>query len=381
MPYDRRVWNEALSAKEFGYDVSVISPAYSDHRDNQNTIQGIRIYRHPTIKEGRNKLEIIREYANAMFWEIILAIKIYIERPFHLIHGANPPDHLFLIALMFRFLGVKYIFDHHDLSPETYVAKFGEKGFAYKVLLLMERLSFKAAHLVISTNESYKRIAIQRGGKRPGKIVVVRNGPDTKEIPDLPGNPKFREGFSYLVGYVGIIGQQEGIENLLEIVNHTVRNRNRTDIRFIVIGFGPHLSCVVKKARDMGLARYITFTGYVPDHDLYEMLASFDVCVNPEYRNQFTDQSTMIKIMEYMAFGRPILQFYTKEGEISAGSSAVYIRENDTSQFADELIKLLEDPEKRSRMGAIGKQRIKDALSWDLQKQHLKAAYERVLHS
>lgn len=379
-PPDARVWNEALAAREFGYEVSVIGPRDNLRGDNRRVIKDIQIYRHPRPRERSGKFPLILEYLNAAFWELLLSIRVYLNNPFQVIHGANPPDHIFLIAILFKLTGVKYIFDHHDITPENYAAKFGSKGIIYRLLLIMEWLTFKSANLVVSTNESYANIAKERGGKQEKDIIVVRNGPDLSRIPSAGPNPKLREGFQYLVGYVGVIGQQEGIENLLTAVRYIVEEKKRNDIKFIIVGPGPHLNAVRNQAKEMQLDRYVKFTGYIPKKELVEVLTTADVCINPEYANEFTDKSTMIKVMEYMAFGKPIIQFYTKEGEVTAGEAAIYIRENNAAKFADAIIDLLDDPARRKKMGEIGKYRISEMFGWAIQKQHLREAYNRVLH-
>lgn len=379
VPFDLRVWNEARAAKEFGYDVTVICPSDARRKDTRPVIEGIRIYVHPQTAEGHSQLSQVLEYLNASFWEMWLSLRVFLAHRFQVIHAANPPDHLFLIALPFKLLGAKFLFDHHDIAPENYVAKFGRKGFLYKVLLIMERLTFLSADLVVSTNSSYKAIAMTRGGKKDEEVIVVRNGPDLSRMPDVSPDPGLRQGFSHLVGYVGVIGQQEGIENLLAAVAGIVEKARRTDIKFIVVGSGPHLKSLIQRSEAMGLAGYVHFTGFVPDQVLWTVLASSDVCVNPEFGNEFTDRSTMIKIMEYMTFAKPIVQFRTREGEFSAGLSAVNIPGNDVTLFSEAILALLDDPERRRRMGAWGRKRIEDELQWGIQKRRLAEAYRRIL--
>jgi glycosyltransferase involved in cell wall biosynthesis len=379
VPFDLRVWNEARAAKEFGYDVTVICPADARKRDRRPVIDGIRICRHPQMTEGPGRLRLILEYLNATVWEMGLSLRVYLSHPFDVIHGANPPDHLFFIALPFKALGVRYLFDHHDIAPENYRAKFGKKGLFYWLLLGMERMTFLIADLVISTNDSYRTIAIERGGKSPDDVIVVRNGPDLARISGIVPDPGLRAGFRYLVGYVGVIGQQEGLENLLRAVEIIVREKERTDIKFMVVGSGPFLGTLIERSRRMGLERYVHFTGFVPDKVLQTVLASSDVCVNPETGNEFTDKSTMIKIMEYMTFAKPIVQFYTREGEVSAGEAALYVRDNSPASFAEALLGLLGDPERRDRMGALGRRRIEERLEWGKQKAFLAQAYRRLL--
>lgn len=377
VPNDPRVWAEACTAKELGYEVSVICPQDSRKCRDVNT-DGIRIYTHPRPKDRPGKTALLLEYANALFWEIVLSIRIYFNSRFHVIHAANPPDHLFLVALPFKLFGVKYMFDHHDVTPENYVAKFGKKDHLYRILLLMEKLTFRLSDTVISTNESYKRIAMERGGKNAGEVFVVRNGPDLKRLQRVPPREKLRKGFQYLVGYVGVIAQQEGIDNLLRIAQYLVFEKQRKDIKFIIVGSGPYWEQIAELLKKMGLKDNVCLTGFIPDSELYEILSTVDVCVNPEFGNEFTDKSTMIKIMEYMCFGKPIVQFYTTEGAVSAGESALYIRSNSEVEFADALLGLLEDPLKREKMGSVGRRRIEESLGWHIQKVNLKNAYEHI---
>lgn len=378
VPFDKRVWNEACAVRKLGHEVSVICPRDSRKPGDEDT-SGIDIYVHPRPKDRAGKMAILVEYLNAIVWESLIAARIYLKKRFHVIHAANPPDHIFLIALPFKLLGVKFIFDHHDITPENFVAKFGQKGFLYQALMLMEKLTFLTSDVVISTNESYKRLAQGRGHKRADEVFVVRNGPDLERLGPLKPNEQLRNGFNYLVGYVGIISQQEGIDNLLRIADYLVNSMKRNDVKFIVIGSGPYWEQMVALCEKMGLTENVWFTGFVSDSKLYEILSTVDVCVNPEFRNEFTDKSTMIKIMEYMSFGKPIVQFYTTEGAVSAGESAVYVRSNSEQEFAEALNQLLEDPVKRARLGAEGRRRIHESLSWQQQSLNLKSAYEYVL--
>ena len=378
VPHDRRVWAEAQAAKEFGYDVSVICPIDERLQKKYLNIEGIDIYCHSRTEERPDKIGMILEYMNALFWEFILSFKLFFKKRFHVIHAANPPDHIFLIALIFKLFGVKYIFDHHDISPENYVAKYGGKGIFYYILLGMEWLTFRTANLVICTNESYKKIALSRGNKDEENIFVVRNGPNIDKIPLKKPNNKLREGFKYLVGYVGVIGQQEGIENLLDAIKYLVTDKKITDVKFIVVGSGPYWNEIVKIAQAMNVEKYIRFTGYIPDEELYEVLNTADVCINPEFSNPFTDKSTMVKIMEYMTFGKPVVQFETTEGKISAGDASIYVKNNSPKEFADALIDLIQDEEKRQRMGKIGRKKIEEQLGWHIQKLYLQKAYTRI---
>jgi len=373
-PNDVRVYREAKAASEFGYQVSVIAPTWKKEKKFE-VVDGIDVYRHPLPVEGGSKLGLILEYANALFWELFLAIKVYLKKPFHAIHAANPPDHIFIIAFLFKLSGVKYIFDHHDICPENYVAKFSRMDFLYKFLMLFEKFTFRVANIVISTNESYKKIAIGRGRKHPDDVFVVRNGPDKKSVIFSPPNDQHKRGAAYLVGYVGTIGNQEGIDNLLYAVEHLVFKLKRTDIRFIIVGTGTDWQNMVDLSLKLGLQDYVHFTGYIPYKTYWEIIASCDLCVNPEFRNSFTDYSTMLKIMDYLVMSKPVLQYFTIEGQVTAGEAAVYVHENDITRFADALIKLLDNPAQREVMSNVAKERMENILLWKHQKVNLQKAY------
>jgi len=375
---DRRVFQEMTAAQEFGLKVSVISPK-GDRKEFFEIPEGINLYEHPKLIEGKGILGLLIEYCNAFLWEYVFAIWIFLTSRYDIIHAANPPDYIFAIALPFKLFGVKFIFDHHDICPEYFDAKFGRKGMFFRILLWMEWFSFKTADVVISTNQSYREIAIKRGGKNPRDVFIVRNGPNLERLPAIERNESLKDNFRYLVGYVGIIAQQEGVDNLLRSIDHIVNRMNRKDIKFVIVGKGPSLSDMVDLSRKMSLERFVTFTGYIPDSELYEILSTSDVCVNPEFRNKFTDRSTMIKIMEYMTVGAPILQYYTVEGHVTAGKSADYVMENSVELFAEQLISLIQDREKRLRMSREGRERIETTLSWNHQKKHLRDSYLRIL--
>ena len=333
-PEDIRVLNEARAAREYGFEVSVISPNHLKKKGKKFEVtERINVYRHPMLLEGKSKFGLLFEYINAIFWEAFLSIKIYITKPFQIIHAANPPDHLFILALFFKIFGVRYIFDHHDICPENYLSKFNKKDILYRLLLLFERWTFKTADIVISTNESYRKIAIDSCGKDSRDVFIVRNGPDLSHVIYMPPNNIWKEGFDYLVGYVGTIGNQEDIDKLINCVNYIVNKKGITNIKFIIVGTGPNWQNMVDFAKGLGLLGYIHFTGYVPYKDFYEIIATTDVCVNPEFRNSFTDKSTMIKIMDYMVFGKPIVQYYTTEGKVTAGDAALYVKKNDETEL------------------------------------------------
>ncbi len=379
VPFDRRVWQEARTLKSAGAAVSVICPVGQGDGEGHERIEGIDIYRHHLPVEADGPWSYLREYGAALWHQTRLAWKIWRRHGFDVIHACNPPDLIFLVALPFKLIGKKFIFDHHDINPELYEAKFGRRDFFWRLLVVFEWLTFKAADVVICTNESYRAIAQRRGGKKHGATFVVRSGPDLNTIKRLPRDDKWRNGRQYLVGYVGVMGAQEGIDLLLESVRHIVQARQREDIQFCLVGGGSSLPKLRAMARDLGVSDYVTFTGRVPDQDLFSALSSADICVNPDRVNAMNDLSTMNKVLEYMAFAKPIVQFNVKEGRYSAQGASLYAARNDPVDFAERVLELLSDPVKLRSMGELGRRRVEDDLCWDRQIAPLLGAYHRAL--
>lgn len=375
-PFDRRVWQEATTLNEAGYEVSIICPTGKGYEKKYEIIDGIYIYRHNLPLEAEGALGYALEYATALFWEFVLAWRVLLTRGFDAIHACNPPDNIFLIGGFFKLLGKKFLFDHHDINPELYEAKFGRRDFLYKVMLAWERWTFKTATVSIATNESYKRIAIERGGMAPDRVFVVRSGPKLDRLRILPPVPSLKRGREYLVGYVGVMGRQEGIDYLLRAARHIVFDLGRTDVHFGLVGGGTSLEEMKEYARELGVADYVTFTGRVPDREMLEMLNTADVCVNPDVANEMNDKSTMNKIMEYMALGKPIVQFDLTEGRFSAQDASLYAKGNDAEDMAAKIVQLLDDPEARKRMGEYGRNRVINELEWKYEAPKLLAAYE-----
>lgn len=377
-PFDRRVWQEATTLREAGYEVSIICPVGKGYEKRFEHIDGIDIYRHPLPVEAEGALGYAIEYGAALFWELALATRVAFRRGFDVIHACNPPDLIFLVGAIFKIFGKKFIFDHHDINPELYEAKFGRRDLFYRLMLAAERLTFRAADVSIATNESYRRIAIERGGMDPDKVFVVRSGPKLDRLKIVAPVPALKKGRRFLVGYVGVMGKQEGIDLLLEAVRHIVFDRQRTDIQFGLVGGGTSLEEMKRLAETLGVADYVTFTGRVPDKELLEMLNTADVCVNPDVANPMNDFSTMNKIMEYMALAKPIVQFDLVEGRFSAQGASLYARRNDANDLGDKIVELLDSPELREQMGALGRQRVESELEWCYEAPKLLAAYDAV---
>jgi glycosyltransferase involved in cell wall biosynthesis len=375
-PFDRRVWQEARTLRDAGCEVSIICPTGRGYEARYELLDGIHIYRHDLPVDARGAAGYLLEYASALAREFVLALRIFFTRGFDVIHACNPPDNIFLIGGFFKLgFGKKFLFDHHDLCPELYLAKFGHKNLLYRLMLVWERWTFRLADVSIATNESYRRVAIERGGMAPERVFVVRSGPDLGRVRSVPADPRLRQGRKHLVGYVGVIGKQEGIQYLLRAVHHIVSSLNRHDIHFGVVGGGPELERMRTLAQELRVADYVTFTGRVTDAELLAMLSTADVCVNPDEFNEMNDKSTMNKVMEYMALGKPIVQFDLTEGRVSAGRASLYARANDAVDMAEKIVELIDDPARRATMGGFGQQRVRDELSWDHQAPELLKAY------
>jgi glycosyltransferase involved in cell wall biosynthesis len=379
VPFDMRVWKEAISLHQAGYSVTVLSPRGKGYECGYEVLDGIHVYRHPLPKEGNSPLGYVREYASALIWEFFYAWWIYLRRGFDVIQGCNPPDTIFSIALPFKLLGVKYIFDHHDANPELYLSKYGKRGMFYHIQVCLERLTYRASDIVMATNASYRELAIARGGLNPQDVFVVRNGPDLQTFRAVSSEPRLKCGKKYLVGYVGTMSIQEGLDILLDVALH-IKNVGRHDIHFTCVGGGPGLPGLRKMVQEKDLSDMVNFTGRISDRQLLEILSTADVCVNPDKPCEMNNISTMIKIMEYMALSKPIVQFDLKEGRFSAGDASLYAdNDNQVPDFAAKILWLLDHPGERERMGQVGRKRVVEELAWDYSVENLLAAYRRAL--
>ncbi|MBL8267695.1 glycosyltransferase family 4 protein [Steroidobacter sp.] len=376
LPFDRRVWQEARTLHAHGYQVSIICPKGKGYEKSFEELDGVAIYRHSMPFEASGALGYALEYSWALAAEFALSLKIFFTRGFDVIHGCNPPDMIFLIGGFYKLFGKKFLFDHHDINPELYEAKFQRRDVFYKLMLALERWTFRTADVCVATNESYRKIAIERGGRQPSKVFVVRSGPDLRRLKQLPPQPELKQGRKYLVGYVGVMGRQEGIDGLLAAAHHIVHDMGRSDVHFGLVGGGTELEAMKKLAQELQVADYVTFTGRVPDAELLAMLNTADVCVNPDVANEMNDKSTMNKIMEYMALGKPIVQYDLTEGRVSAQQASLYAKRNDPIDMARQIVALLDDEPRRKQMGEWGRERVKDALAWEHEVPRLLAAYD-----
>jgi glycosyltransferase involved in cell wall biosynthesis len=370
------VWQESLALRDAGYEVSIICPTGRGYEARFEVIDGVHIWRYALPLEGAGALGYLLEYATALSCTFFLSLKVLWKRGFDVVHACNPPDLFFLIGAFFKLFGKKFLFDHHDANPELYEAKFGRRGMLYKAMLALEWLTFRYADISLATNESYRRIAVGRGGMPPERVFVVRSGPSVERMKILPPDEKLKKGRRYLVGYVGVMGRQEGIDHLLHAVAHIVHDLGRSDVQFGLVGGGTSLEEMRALAAELGVAQYVSFTGRVPDEEMLAVLNTAEVCVNPDVANRMNEISTMNKVMEYMALGKPIVQFDLAEGRHSAQLASLYARGNDPLDLARKIVELLDSPQKRAAMGGYGRRRVLEELEWRHEVPKLLAAYE-----
>lgn len=377
VPFDTRVWQEATTLAGNGYTVSVICPRGRGYDREEEFLDGVHIFRHDLPAEGNGAIGYLQEYSTALREETRLARKIYKEIGFDVIQGCNPPDNIYMVAKKFKKYGVKYVFDHHDICPELFEAKFGHAGGPlYRSQIFLERQTYKHCAFAFVTNESYKKIAIERGGMDPEKVMVLRSGPKLERMKIQPPTESIRRGYKYMVGYLGVIGQQEGMEYLLEAAR-IIKQRGYS-VFWGVVGGGPHLENIKKQAHEMQLDDCVEFTGRVSDEKMLAYLNTADVCVNCDRYNRMNDKSTMNKILEYMALAKPIVQFDMTEGRYSAQEASLYAKNNDAEDMANKILELLDAPERRRQMGEYGYRRVVDELSWEHTSKALIEGYEKI---
>lgn len=377
VPLDRRVWTEATTLRDAGYDVSIICPVGPGHEARREELEGIHVHRHPLPPEGGSALGYVREYLVALWHEFRLAREVVRERRIDIVQICNPPDLLFLVALVLKLLhGARIVFDHHDVNPELYEEKYGRRDLFYHLLVVAERLTFAVADVVISTNASYERVAIERGRKRPDRVFVVRSSPDPARFRPVPPPSGLKGEGTCLVGYVGIMAPQDGVGTLIEAAAHIVHRLGRRDIRFELIGGGPSLEELRRMARSLAVEDFVRFAGYLGGETLLGHLSGCDVCVSPDPPTAYNTMCTMNKTLEYMALGKPVVQFDLVEGRVSAGDAAAYVVPATAEALAAEIVALADDPERRACMGMAGLRRIQTTLGWPTQVANLLAAYE-----
>jgi len=396
-PVDPRVRNEAFTLVENGFQVSVIALRQATEAWREN-VNGVIVYRVPTLTlfkklpaaaGGRLAalVKILQAVAGYVFeyiyftsaclgWSLCIAGR----EGFDVIHAHNPPDTLFVVGAVHRLFGKRFVFDHHDLSPELYLSRYKKTthGLVSRGLMLFERLSLKLADVAIMTNESYRAIAIRRHSIDPDRLFVVRNGPDLARVRLVEPDAALQSKGKIVLGYVGAMNPQDGVDHLVRALHHLIHDMGRTDFFCVLIGEGDSRHELEALARDLGLADYVWFTGYIPDQDLLRYLSTAAICLDPNPSSPLNDVSTWIKVMEYMALGKPIVSFDLKETRISAGAAAIYVTPNDEYAFAEAIARLMDHPDERAKMGAYGRARVQHELSWHVTSQNLLTAYRRL---
>ena len=375
-PQDARVRHEATTLFSNGYKVSVIAQR-SKRQPWRETVDGIHVYRYPSPPEGSGFIAYLLEYGYSLVCAFLLSIWVLIERGFDVVHAHNPPDLFVLVGAFYKLFGKRFVYDHHDLAPEMYQALNDNAGnpIVHRTLLRLEQMSCRLADCVIATNESYRQLDAERSGIDKDHIVVVRNGPNLKRLRASTPDPQLAQKADHIIGYVGDMGHHDGVDYLIRALHHLVYDMGRTDVYCVIIGTGdawPELKALAQKLQ---LNEFVWFTGYVTDEELIRYLLTADICVDPDPANPFTDRSTMIKVMEYMALSKPIVAFDLREHRVSAQEAAVYARPNSVEDFALKISELLDDPARRDYMGRFGRTRAETQLAWSQQEQSLLRAY------
>lgn len=374
VPFDRRVWLECRSLTAAGYRVSVVCPR-GPGDPGEEVIEGVTLYKYRPPKTGTGKAAFLWEYVYSFAATAWLTARAWRRDRFDVIQACNPPDIFWPIALAFRLAGVRFVFDHHDLCPELYESKFeNDTSVFYRGLRFLEWCTFRSAHRVTSTNDSYRTIAIKRGGKHPDDVTVVRTGPNPEKLRAGEADPSLRRGRPHLAVYIGVMGAQDGVDLAVRTVDHVVHKLGRTDISFTFIGSGESFDELRALSTELGVDDFLQFTGRVPDETVAGLLSTADVGLCPDPKNPLNDVSTMNKTMEYMAYGLPVVAFDLHETRISAAEAAVYAEPNEVPAFADLVVDLVDDEPRRATMGDFGRRRVEESLAWT----HQKEGYVRV---
>jgi glycosyltransferase involved in cell wall biosynthesis len=373
VPFDRRVWQECTTLRDAGWEVHVICPQ-GTKRDTEPeaVIDEVRIHRYPLTAATGGPAGYLQEYGSALWHTFRLARRV---GPVDVVHACNPPDLLFLVTRMLKRRGARFVFDQHDLVPELYLSRFDRgEDLLYRGVCALERATYRAADVVIATNESYRDVAIGRGGKRPEDVYVVRSAPAVERFRQVPPEPELKRGKPHLLCYLGVMGPQDGVDYALRSL--ALLLEQRTDWHAVFVGSGDTFDAMVGLSGKLGLGEHVEFTGRIPDGELVRYLSTADVCLSPDPLNPLNDVSTMNKIMEYMAMAKPIVSFDLKEARVSAGEAALYAPANDEQAFAELVGQLLDDPEERARMGKLGQTRVEGPLAWRESAKALLAAYD-----
>jgi glycosyltransferase involved in cell wall biosynthesis len=379
VPFDRRVWLECQALTSAGYRVAVVCPKGKGDPGYQ-VIDGVEIYKYKPYAPGGSKLSFVAEYAYSFLATAWHTLKARVRGGrFTVIQACNPPDIFWPLALAFRLERTKFVFDHHDLCPELFLSRFeGGPRLPYKGLLWLERRTHRTADHVISTNDSYRQIAIERSGKAPQDVTVVRTGPDPDRLKRGDALPELKRGRTYLATYIGVMGPQDGVDIVVRAANVIVNELGRDDIAFTIIGSGDCFDELVALRDELKLNGHVEFTGRAPDELVGQIMSTADVGLSPDPKNPLNDVSTMNKTMEYMAFQLPVVAFDLRETRVSAGEAAVYAKPNDVHEYAKAIVELLDDEAGRTQLGKVGRARVENELAWQHQERAYLDVYQRV---
>ncbi|MFY9851212.1 MAG: glycosyltransferase family 4 protein [Trebonia sp.] len=378
VPFDRRVWLECQALTSAGYRVAVVCPK-GNGDPGYEVIDGVEIHRYRPYAPGGSKLSFVAEYAYSFLATAWHTLKARRNGRFAVIQACNPPDIFWPIALAFRLERTKFVFDHHDLCPELFLSRFEHPpALPFKGLLWLERRTFRTARHVISTNESYRQIAIERGGKSPGDVTVVRTGPNPDRLKRGPADEELKRGRKHLVAYIGVMGPQDGVDIAVRAAGIIVREFGRDDIAFTLIGSGDSYDELVALRDELNLQGHVEFTGRAPDELVIKIMSTASAGLSPDPKNPLNDVSTMNKTMEYMAFELPVVAFDLRETRVSAQDAAVYATPNDVHEYAKALVGLLDDEAARAQLGKLGRARVEDDLAWSHQERAYLGVYQRL---
>jgi glycosyltransferase involved in cell wall biosynthesis len=377
LPFDRRVWLECQALLSAGYRVAAVCPKASGDPSYQ-VIDGVELYKYRPYAPGGNKLSFIAEYAYSFAATAWQTLKARRKGRFAVIQACNPPDIFWPIALFFRALErTKFVFDHHDLCPELFQSRFPDgPRLPYRGLRALERRTHRSADHVISTNASYRDIAINRSGKAPEDVTIVRTGPDPDKLKRGPEEPELRRGHKHLAAYIGVMGPQDGVDIVIRAAGIVVRELGRDDIAFTLIGKGDCFDDLVALRDELGLAGHVEFTGRAPDELVTRIMSTADAGLSPDPKNPLNDVSTMNKSMEYMAFELPVVSFDLHETRVSVADAGVYVRPNDVREYAEAIVALMDDEAKRSELGKLGRERVEQELAWSHQQRAYLDVYD-----
>ena len=379
VPFDRRVWLECQALISAGYRVAVVCPKGSGDPDYE-VIDTVELYKYRPYAPGGSKLSFVVEYVYSFLATARQTLKARRVGRFAVVQACNPPDIFWPIALALRWIDrTKFVFDHHDLCPELFQSRFpGDPTLPYRGLLALERRTHRTADHVISTNDSYRDIAIRRSGKASQDVTVVRTGPDPDKLKRGPEDPELRRGRKHLAAYIGVMGPQDGVDIVVRAADIVVREMGRKDIAFTLIGSGDCFNELVALRDELKLNGHVEFTGRAPDDLVKKIMSTADVGLSPDPKNPLNDVSTMNKTMEYMAFELPVVAFDLRETRVSAASAAVYVTPNDVREYAKAIVDLMDDEAARVQLAKVGRTRVEDELAWEYQKRAYLGVYERL---